>query len=186
MALFGTDEPVLLRAEDLVESARIQEATSSKALVAFTVKKYSTTDRSAVTNLLVHNALTLSTKQMTQMERGHGVANPEFALNLPGVEDSVLFLKRDGQIWSLPLDGGTELREQHKLSISDINIIGEASKVSCFPVGVESFKIFRGDATKIWLLCVLGVYPNMTPAETVAHDAEIAREGTSGMVCLLA
>jgi hypothetical protein len=106
MAFFGTDDPVLLKAEDLVESARIQEATSKCALVAFTVKKYSTKERAAVTNLHVHNALTLSTKQMTRMEKGQGVANPEFALNLPGVDDAVLFLKRDGQIWSLPIDGG--------------------------------------------------------------------------------
>jgi hypothetical protein len=54
--------------------------------------------------------------------------------------------------------------------------------VTSFPVGIESFKIFRGDASKIWLLCVLSVFPDKSPSETVAEDDEIVKSGTSGMV----
>ena len=102
---------MLLTAEDLVESAPIQEVTSCKALVAFTIKKYSVKDKAAVTNLHVHNALTLTNKQMTQTEKGNFVANPVFALDLPGAEDAILYLKKDGQIWSLPLDGGAHIMD---------------------------------------------------------------------------
>mmetsp|Transcript_4915 Transcript_4915/g.7492 ORF Transcript_4915/g.7492 Transcript_4915/m.7492 type:complete len:766 (+) Transcript_4915:67-2364(+) len=164
MSAFGVDAPVYLKVDDLVESPRIVEAVSSRALVAFTIKTYSITSQTGVTNLHIHDAITLGTKQMTRLQTG-GVSNPAFALNMTYGDDAILFLKStDGQIWSLPLDGG------------------EASQVSHFPVEVESFKLYR-NTDKMWLVCSLSVYPNHTVKETADMDASKGSgKGSSGMV----
>lgn len=107
MASFGSDPSVFLTAEDLIQGSRIVELSSSRNLVAFTQKKFSIKSKSAATNLFIHNSDTRRVKQMTQLEKG-GVGNPYFALDLPGVDDSILFLK-DGQVCSLSLDGGRPL-----------------------------------------------------------------------------
>ncbi len=104
MSQFGSDPIVYLKGDDLVESSRIVEISSSHHLVTFTVKKFSISSRSSSINLYLHNSQTLQTKQMTRYQKG-GVNNPILALGYEGIEDSILFLK-EGQIWALPLEGG--------------------------------------------------------------------------------
>ena len=117
MSAFGVDAPVYLKVDDLVESPRIVEAVSSRALVAFTIKTYSITSQTGVTNLHIHDAITLGTKQMTRLQTG-GVSNPAFALNMTYGDDAILFLKStDGQIWSLPLDGGRIILFSYKFMV---------------------------------------------------------------------
>ena len=133
-------------------------------LVAFGQKEISDDAKKAATNLWLYNTSTMKCSQMTRATSG-ACYNPAFAVGYPGVEDSLLFLKSsDQQVWLLPLEGG------------------EAMKVSSsLPLGVENFKIFRGTGTKIWMLCVMSVYPGMTPEETMQKDKEGEGE-TTGQV----
>lgn len=154
-----------LTREELILSSRLSECCSSgpdSELVAFTHKKICEGGKKSATNLYLHNATSMRTTQLTHNESG-AVSNPVFAQDLPGAEDALLYMKSsDSQVWALPLGGG------------------ESSKVSSFPLPVESFKVFAGTGTKVWMLLVMGVYPGCSPAETVARDA--AKEGgSSGM-----
>eukprot|EP00606_Chrysophyceae_sp_TOSAG23-5_P000780 GSChrysophyteH2.ASY1.ANO1.443.1 assembled CDS len=147
-----------LTREELILGPRLAEVSASSTggeLVAFTQKVISDGGKSAATNLWLHNATSKRTVQMTRLTKG-GVSNPAFSLNMPGADDAVMFNK-EGQIWALPLEGG------------------ESSQVTAFDAPVECFKIFRGTGTKVWLLCVLSVFPGLTPTESAAKDKE--REG---------
>lgn len=147
-----------LTREELILGPRLAEVSASSTggdLVAFTQKVISDGGKSAATNLWLHNATSKRTVQMTRLAKG-GVSNPAFSLNMPGADDAVMFNK-EGQIWALPLEGG------------------ESSQVTAFDAPVECFKIFRGTGTKVWLLCVLSVFPGLTPTESAAKDKE--REG---------
>jgi dipeptidyl aminopeptidase/acylaminoacyl peptidase len=155
-----------LSREELILGPRISECCShgpTGNLVAFTEKKILDGGKKSATNLFLHNSASLRTIQLTHNESG-SVSNPVFCVDLPGAEDALLHLKStDSQVWTIPLG------------------VGESRQVSSFPLPVESFKVFRGTGTKIWMLCVLSVYPGHSPQETVARDK--AKEGgSSGMV----
>ncbi len=154
-----------LSREELVLSSRISECCVSdpnQDLVAFTHKRILDGGKKSATNLFLHDTNSMKITQLTRNESG-AVSNLTFCVDLPGAENALLYTKSsDSQIWALPLEGG------------------ESCKVSSFPLPVESFKVFRGTGTKIWMLLVMGVYPGCSPAETVARDA--AKEGgSSGM-----
>ena len=76
----------------------------------------------------------------------------------------VLYLQ-DGQVRSLALDGG------------------ESASVTNFPLGIESFKIFKGQYDTVWLAFVMSVYPDKSPKETREIDSsKMAPNASSGMV----
>jgi len=155
-----------LSKEELILSSRISEFTSSgpdRDLLAFTHKQIYDGGKRSATNLYLHNATSMRTTQLTHNESG-AVCNPVFCQDLPGAEDALMYIKSsDSQVWALPLG------------------CGESTRVSSFPLPVESFKVFAGTGTKVWMLLVMGVYPGCSPAETVARDK--AKEGgSSGML----
>ena len=163
MQATSSNETGLTRTE-LILGPRISEFCSHSAtsdLIAFTEKKILEEGKKSATNLYLHNATTLRTTQLTHNESG-GVSNPVFSVGMSAADDSIMYLKGE-QVWAMPLG------------------VGESCQVSSFPLGVESFKVFRGTGTKIWMLCVLGVYPGCSPQETVARDKQ-KQGGSSAMV----
>jgi hypothetical protein len=106
MAEFGSDPLQTLNETHLVESTRFVETNAAANYVAFTLKKYSLENKTSHYNLFLHNSQTLQTKQMTRLAKG-GICNPHLLLDIPGAENSILYLL-NGQIWSLPIDGGEE------------------------------------------------------------------------------
>jgi hypothetical protein len=106
MAEFGFDPLQTLNETHLIESTRFIETNAVDNYVAFTLKKYSLEKRISTCNLFLHNSHTLQTKQMTHLAKG-GISNPHLLLDIPGAENSILYLL-NGQIWSLPIDGGEQ------------------------------------------------------------------------------
>jgi hypothetical protein len=175
MTQFGSDSLTYLNETHLVESSRFTEIHSSENYVTFILKKYSIDQKRSTFNLFLHNSLTLQTKQMTHYGKVNvattpsppspPLSNPYLVLNIPGMENSIFYLM-NGQIYSLPIDGG------------------ESIQISNFPLEVESFKICQGIGSKIWLLCVFNVYPHCTKSlqESINYDQELASAGSSGVV----
>ncbi len=163
--LFDSNSPPLLKMsqpltrEDLILSPRITECCSASPtdhLIAFTMKKFSDDGKKSSINLFIHDAQEHRTTQLTRNESG-AVSNPVFVRNVPGVEDALLYTKGpDSQVFAVPLCGG------------------ESSKVTSFPLPVESFKLVRSAGDKLSLLLSMSVYPGMSPEQTASKDAEIA------------
>lgn len=158
-----TDQQQTFSSRDLCTGARLTEVVAAGEQVVFGQKTISSDGKSSATNLFLHNASTMACTQVTRQQCG-SCYNPVLGVDLPGCKDSLLYLKSsDQQVWALPMAGG------------------ESFKLTDLPIPVESFKIFRGSGTKIWMLCVMSVFPGMSPDETVGKDKALEGE-SSGMV----
>lgn len=153
-----------VNSNDLVTSSRIVELTAYKNYAAYTIKKYSLETRSSVVDIFIHDSNVGKTRQMTRSSNGDGARNPIFACDDSRIDDSILYLRSDGQIWALPLSGG------------------ERYPVTSFSLEIESFKLFRHEEDS-WLLYCMSLYPATSPEETSKIDREkLAAKDGSGMV----
>lgn len=150
-------------ANDLVLGTRITEMDSCRDILAFTMKTYDSETNKSATDLYIHSTQSLTTDRMTYHEWGTAISNPVVALDFCGADPQVLYIKStDSQVWTMPINGG------------------ESRKVTDFPLGVESFKIFTGPMFTRYIICVMSVYPDKTPQQTA--DIDNAPKATSGMV----
>ena len=171
MSEFGKDPCQKFNIQDIAQNDRMIEVVHCNKcnLVSFTVK----TDIDAKTssscmNLYLHTPSNLQSKKILTTSNNETISNLFFATNIPGAEDSIMFIKRSGngqQIWSLPLYGG------------------ESIQVTSFPLPIESFKMFVGRDHQPWLLACMNVYPSSSPIETSTKDAKnIANGSSSGII----
>ncbi len=143
----------------LVEAKRILEISSCQesSRIAFTVKSYSVEKKSSTFNIHIYDSCDCSVLQLT---RGNVSTSPQFLTNMgAGVCDQICML-RDGQVWSLPGNGG------------------EAKQVTSFPLGIEHYRVFKNECDQLWLIAVMEVFADKTPEETVELDKT---KGSSGV-----
>jgi hypothetical protein len=109
----------------------------------------------------------LRTVQLTRNKVGTSSVSPVLAVGLEAeyAVDQVLFM-RSGQLFAIPLAGG----ESFQISQN-------------FPLDIQSFKFFQRWDNSLHILCVMDVYPGMSPQQTadIDHSKESSAH-TSGIV----
>ena len=170
MAQFGQDHAQQCGIREVATDDRISEVVhcAKGNLVAYMLKSgFNAKTRTSQSHLWLHMP---GDMKSTQMTRGASVAGPFcFATDLPGCEDSLLFLKacpatQTQQVWALPLSGG------------------ESVQVTALPLAVDTFKVFLGRDRQIWLLVSMEVLPGCTPSGTAAMVKQQEEESESSGV----
>jgi acylaminoacyl-peptidase len=155
----------ILTPDKLAFGARVLEFNALGNKVVIASREYSQKASSDKIDLILYDVTTRNTTQLTRANWGTRSLHPTLlASNIydPERADYVTFV-RSGKLHLIPLEGG------------------ESYEASSEALPIQSYRIFRDVHQELQVVMEMEVYSSMSPAETVAKDAETASQQGSGM-----
>lgn len=152
-----------LTPEKLAYGARVVEFSAHGSKVVIASREYNVEQSSDKIDLILYDLESRSTMQLTRAAWGTRSLHPAlFSSNSfdSSRPDFVAFL-RAGKLHLLPLTGG------------------ESYEASSESLPIQSFKIFRDAHQQLHAIFEMEVYAGLTPAETLARDAELKADGSA-------
>jgi hypothetical protein len=157
----------ILNPEKLVYSSRLLEYTTNHGKIAYIIRDFDPATKKDRVNVNLYDVSTRNIVQLTRHSYGGDKCGNLQLFNSNIYDESVpnqLAYLKQGKLHILPLNGG----ESYEARISALEI--------------DSFKIFEDClSNQLKIIVVMEVYPNLSPAETIAYDQEHNSKEGSGM-----